>query len=141
MDPKQISKYFTWTEGLFLPSWSRLATEADGLTAINRTNLVIIFSKMDTIREYFNSPIHVHVAYRPLAYNALVGGAKNSAHIAGLAVDFDIAGVSCDDARQRILDARLLDSLGLRMEKNPGSSWVHLDAREILPGGNRYFQP
>lgn len=135
-----ISKYFTWKEATFLPRWNRTASEEE-LTAEVRNNLIVLFSKMDSIRAHFGKPIHVHVAYRPKVYNALVGGASNSSHLYGLAVDFHVNGMDCDAARKSILDAELLESLNLRMECNPGSNWVHIDAREVPHGGSRYFNP
>lgn len=135
-----ISKYFTWKEATFLPRWNRTASEEE-LPVDIRNNLIVLFTKMDVVREHFNLPINVHVAYRPKAYNALIGGAKNSSHMYGLAVDFSVQGLNCDAVRQSILDAGLLESLNMRMECNPGSNWVHIDIREVPHGGSRYFNP
>ena len=134
-----LSKHFSLKEALYLPSWNREATEADGLDDAVRANLKDLFSKLDSIREFFNKPIHVHVAFRPKAYNAQIGGAKNSAHLSGRAVDFHVQGIECDEARKMILDANMLEKLGLRMECLPGSAWIHLDTAEPKP--NRYFKP
>lgn len=135
-----ISKYFTWKEAIFLPRWNRMASDEE-LTPEVRNNLTVLFTKLDKVREHFGKPIKIHVAFRPKAYNALIGGARNSAHLYGLAVDFSIQGVDCDAARQSILGAGLLESLNMRMECLPGSNWVHLDIREVPHGGNRYFKP
>ena len=135
------SVHFSWQEALWLPTYGRMATEADGLDDTVRTQLNILFTQMDKVRDYFNSPINVHVAYRPTAYNALIGGAVDSAHIYGMACDFDIKGISCDDARDKIIVDNKLEEWSMRMEKRPGSGWIHLDIRELLPNGNRYFLP
>lgn len=136
-----ISKWFSWTEALFLSSWKRLANEEDGLNDEIKSNLTKLFEKMDKIREHFGKPITIHVAYRPKEYNVLVKGAKNSAHIYGMACDFHVKDMKCDDVRQNILDNKLLDTLELRMENLPGSSWIHLDLRSVPNGGNRFFNP
>jgi len=139
MDNKKISKYFTYKEALYLPKWGREANEEDGLTAIHRANLVVLFSKMDKIREFFDKPIIVHVAYRPEKYNTLIGGSKRSAHMEGKAVDFHIIGVSCDEARKKIIEANLLEDLDLRMEDIDGANWIHIDTAPVKY--KRFFKP
>ena len=135
----KISKWFSWSEATYLPQWKRLANEKDGLNDEIKANLTKLFAKMDQIREHFGKPINVHVAYRSPEYNKLVKGASKSAHLQGLACDFDVKGLSCDDVRKDILEHKLLDSLELRMEDLPNSTWVHLDL--MAPNPNRYFKP
>lgn len=134
-------KHFTWKEALYLPSWDRLANDQDGLDDEIFKNLMDLFHRMEKIRDFFQAPINVHVSFRPQAYNAQIGGAKNSAHMSGMAVDFDVVGISCDVAKTKIEDAGLLETLGMRMEDNPpGSNWIHLDIRVPGPQG-RIFSP
>jgi hypothetical protein len=148
----KLTRYFTVKEAIWLPRWNRLAEEADGLTHAVKCRLVTLLLLMDEVREFFGRPISVHVCYRPSKYNALVKGARSSAHLASVnrsgqplrddqmeaAIDFHVAGVDCDEARQRINDDGLLDRLGLRMEQMDGGNWVHLDNR--APGaGGRFF--
>jgi uncharacterized protein YcbK (DUF882 family) len=131
-------KHFTVKEALWLPSWNRAATAADGLTLAVEAQLDSLFHVMDTIREMLGSPISVHCAYRPLAYNKLVGGVPASAHLFGQACDFSVKGMTCDEVRAKLLP--YLDFLQIRMENLPGSCWVHIDTR--APGvGGRYFTP
>ena len=137
----KISNYFTFKEALYLPTWKRVAKKKDGLTSDILNNLKVLFGKMDLVREYFGAPVIVHVAYRPEEYNKLVGGAHNSSHVAGMACDFHVQGVSCDDARARILQDNKLEEWGMRMEDLPGSGWVHLDIRQPAPGRPRFFKP
>lgn len=135
----KVAKYFTVKEALFLPTWNRLANEEDGLNDKVKVSLIKTFAILDKVRELFNKPVIVHVAYRPAPYNALVKGAKRSAHIFGLAVDFHVAGISCDEAR-RILASKL-EEFKIRMEDLPGSSWVHIDTRVVYRGCPRLFKP
>jgi hypothetical protein len=146
-DPSsKISKYFTVGEATYLKRWNTHHVPSDE----EKANIVEHAKRMDEAREAVGRPFKVHVWIRPTSancpntpfhgknYNALVGGAKHSAHIVGKATDFD-AGQDCDDTRTT-LESKLED-IGLRMEKNPGSDWVHLDSAAVPPGGNRYFQP
>jgi hypothetical protein len=139
-DPKSmVSKYFSVHEALYLPTWARLATEDDGLTDEIKANLIILCQKMDIARDYFGRSINVHVTFRPLRYNKLIGGAPNSAHAVGKACDFDISGLTCDEARAKIMADDKLDEWNMRMEKRDGSDWIHLDCYPVLH--SRYFLP
>lgn len=137
-DPKShVSKHFTVKECIWLPQWNRLANASDGLDDTVKGNLIKLCTTMDKVRELIDRPFNVHCMYRPEAYNKLVGGAVKSAHKFGRGIDFHISRCSCDDGRA-ILEKHL-EKFGLRMEKNPGSNWIHLDDMEVLPGKNRYF--
>ena len=133
-----ISTYFLWKEALWLSTWNRLGEEKDGLSDSIRANLTILFNKMDKIRDLAGLPIVVHCAWRPKEYNTQIGGATNSAHIQGMACDFSARSMICDDLRKLILPH--LEKWNLRMEDNPGSNWVHIDYRQVGPGG-RFFKP
>lgn len=50
-------------------------------------NLNYSCSRMDEIREQYGKPIYVNSWYRCKELNAEVGGAENSKHLTGLAVD------------------------------------------------------
>jgi hypothetical protein len=137
----KVSKYFTVHEMIYLPTWKRMANESDGLNEDIKESLIKLGQKMDTVREYFDKPINVHVTYRPLEYNKAIGGALHSAHSDGAAMDFDIMGMTCDEVRKELVDRNLLETWAMRCEKAPGTNWVHLDYRALKPGGNRYFIP
>lgn len=134
----QISNWFSVKECLWLPKWRRFATESDGLNDEIKENLILLCSKMDHIRDFFNAPIMVHSCYRPEEYNKLVNGTKNSSHIYGQAMDFSIDGVDCNTARSLLLVS--LEALEMRMEDKTDSEWVHMDVRKPGPEG-LYFKP
>ena len=161
IDPTwMISRHFSFKEALYLPTWKRMAGPADGLTLDVLARLGwFLREKMDSVRDDYG-PLTVvpdHVCWRPRGYNALVGGAKNSAHMAlvdsmGLplkpgqmvaAIDFNVVGfeggAGCDKIRARLVPE--LEKRSLRMEQKPGSPWIHLDCAPLLPGHNRYFKP
>ena len=154
---EKISKYFTWGEALYLPSYNRMATEADGLTQEMLDQLKVTFTWMDKVREYFGKAIKVHIAWRSVQYHQDLYKEINakkrakgqpevrvptkSAHLDGFAVDFSVQGISCDEAKQRILDDNKLEEWNLRMEDNgKGAGWVHLDSKKPGPSG-RFFKP
>ena len=55
------------------------------------SDLVFVLEK---IRNHFSKPVYINSAYRNPAYNAMIGGAKNSMHMYGCAADIHIKGVS-----------------------------------------------
>jgi uncharacterized protein YcbK (DUF882 family) len=134
-------QYFTWKEALWLNRWNRAAIESDGFTDTVRRNLENTFRWMDKIRQWIDKPIKVHVAFRPTPYNKEVGGATQSAHLDGRAVDFSISGMTCDEFKRQADEDNKLEEFGLRMEDNGnGASWIHLDDK--TPGvSGRFFKP
>jgi uncharacterized protein YcbK (DUF882 family) len=138
----KVSRHFTVREMLYLPTWKRLANEADGLDATVKANLTRLAFAMDSVRDYFDKSINVHVTYRPLEYNKVIHGALHSQHSVGLAMDFDVAGMTCGDAIRQINKDGMLEKWSMRCENNgENPSWVHLDLKPVPPGGNRYFKP
>jgi len=93
---------------------------------------------IDGIREFFDAPVTCNDwiwggkmqfrGYRPLMCKV---GARNSYHKKGMAFDFDVKGLSAEEARKRILDDQdnhLLKNI-TRMEDRV--SWVHVDSGEL----------
>lgn len=116
------SKYFTWHEALYLPSWERHC-HADEVSPSILTNIVRQAQALDKVRDHFNASIIVHCWLRPMAYNKHIGGANNSAHLRGSATDFHMTGYTAQQVRQVLMgDPSIYPGAG---EK--GVSWVHLD--------------
>lgn len=143
-NPKEkISKYFTVGEALYLPQWKcyHIPSEAEKEAILRHAK------NMDRAREELGVPCVVHCWIRPKAlncpssphhgedYNALCKGAKASRHIFGDATDYHPVGMSCDDARAKLEPK--LEEFDMRMEKLPGSNWVHNDSGPVI--SNRYF--
>lgn len=143
-NPKdKISKYFTVGEALYLPQWKcyHLPSEEEKDTILRHAQ------NMDKVRQELGVPCVVHCWIRPSSlncpdsphhgedYNALVKGAKESRHIKGDATDYHPVGLSCDEARAK-LESKL-EEFGMRMEKAPGTNWVHNDSGPVV--SNRYF--
>ena len=134
----KITPHFTWKDALWLPSDNRMADISDGLDVTIMEQLKKTFQVMEKIRTVLGDrAITVHCALRPAAYNQKIGGAKNSAHLYGMAVDFHVSDLSCDEVRAKLLV--VLDTYKLRMENLFGSTWVHIDTKPTT--GPRFFKP
>jgi len=136
-NPKdKVSKYFTVKECLYLPAWSRMATEDDYKHPIILANLTDLCLRMDKVRAFFGFPVIVHCAYRPENYNLQVGGVPDSAHIQGQAMDFHVESVDCNLARDLLVSH--LEEFGLRLENKHDASWLHCDTAPVI--NERYFK-
>ncbi len=118
------SKYFTWHEALYLPSWNRHCNAGE----VNPTILGRIVQQaiaLDRVRDHFGAGIVVHCWLRPPAYNKAVKGASASAHLEGWATDFHISGLTAAQVRQALQrDPTIYPGAG-----EMKVSWVHLDLR------------
>lgn len=140
-----ISRHFTVREALWLPTWGRLAREADGLTDEIRDTLARFASRvMDPLRDLLGEII-VHCWYRPPTYNALIGGAPGSAHMClgtWAACDFHVENsgtiTGCAATRSTIMP--WLEPLQIRMEDIIGN-WIHVDSHPLIGGQARVFSP
>lgn len=143
----KISPNFTVHEALWLPSWGVYHTPNDQ----EKENILKMAAKMEQVREFLgDKSININCWIRPLSvncdnkrywgknYNRMVGGAEASAHINGNAVDFTVSSITCDEVRHLLQDQ--LELLNLRMEKKPGSLWVHV-GNDWEPRKTRYFIP
>lgn len=130
----RVTPNFTVKECLWLPRWNRLHTP----TKDEQDNLVRLCKLMEQIRTILgNRTLTIHCMIRPQEYNTLIGGAKKSAHLKGLACDFSIKGEDCDKIRQTLLSH--LVRLNCRMEDLPAANWVHVDLAPIMT--TRFFKP
>lgn len=142
-----ISRYFTVREALWLPAWKVLHIPSDA----EKAAIVEHAARMDLVRSFVSAPVRVHCWIRPAAlnnpasvhhgqdYNAAIGGAPKSEHRLGSATDYDVLGMECDEVRAALEPK--LEEFGLRMERRPGSDWVHNDSGPVPSGGNRFFWP
>lgn len=137
-------KHFTWHDSCYLPSWQIHHIPSD----VEQQNIIATALIMEKIREYLGLPINIHVWMRPILnnptskyngqdYNKLVGGAINSEHKVGNAVDFDVSTLTCDNVRAKLL-SKLIE-FNIRMENKFLSNWVHVDRG--IPHPNRFFIP
>jgi len=89
--------------------------------------------RLDSLRWKLNRPIHLNSAYRCDKHNSEVGGAKNSAHTKGLAVD-----IKCDNSQDRYQILKWAFALGF-MGIAPANSFVHVDDKKGNPRPNTWL--
>lgn len=102
VEPNQLIdgvKNFTWGE----------ATK--GLTRIPVTwkvtaNIIKVAKVLQELRntKFERRPVHINSWYRPPYINQQVGGARNSKHLEGHAVDFRVDGLSAREVQRLLAD-------------------------------------
>ena len=106
-------KYFTKDE---------LACQGTGECEMNEE----FMEKLITLREEYNNPIIITSGYRHLAHNQSIGGAKNSPHLFGRAVDIKIGGQNA----VKILELALkhgMTGIGIKQRGKYEARFIHID--------------
>ena len=82
--------------------------------------------KLVALRKEFNQPMYITSGYRDSAYNQVVGGGRNSAHLLGKAVD-----VACHGAKAykliKLAMKHGFTGIGIRQHGQHDKRFVHLD--------------
>ena len=82
-----LSPHFTLEEMLHSETAEKKKIE-NRINAVEVNNLMRLCTKvLEPLRDHFHQPIHINSGFRCQALNAAVGGAKNSYHTKGRAVD------------------------------------------------------
>jgi zinc D-Ala-D-Ala carboxypeptidase len=82
--------------------------------------------KLVTLREEFNKPIILTSAYRSPTYNIRIGGAENSPHVFGRAVDIQCLGSEAYEII-RLGIKHEMTGIGVAQRGNRVSRFIHLD--------------
>lgn len=95
----------------------------DGTDEIKIDRTVVGY--LQAARDRFKAPIYINSAYRTPAYNKKIGGASNSYHMQGRAVDHHAKG------KVALMElARFYESIGCRgIIVYPNSGFIHIDSR------------
>lgn len=84
---ENISKHITYKEGIVSATGTRLGIDNTPPPEILTTMKITAEKLFEPMREYFGQPIRIISFYRCPALNKAVGGAKNSSHMDGEAID------------------------------------------------------
>src|SRR4051794_40119984 len=86
-------------------------------------NLRVMCEKLEAVREFLGRPMIVSSGYRCPDLNAAIGGARNSAHMTGFAVDF-----ICPGFGSPIDVCRAIEQSGLQYDQviHEYGRWTHL---------------
>lgn len=99
--------------------------------------LILICECLEPIRLYINKPMIISSGYRNPRLNAhpLIGGATNSQHCTGQAVDFTIKGMTPKQIIEKI------KASGVQVDQciNERNCWVHLSYNKGK-NRNQYFE-
>lgn len=135
---------FYWKEALWVPKWKIHVYP----TNIQIKNIMQLAYPLQLIRGFLGRAIITISWLRPDVYNEQLKSiwgydtASESAHKTGEACDFYVKGYEgpggCDLVRRRLEPE--LSYFDIRLERNPGSNWVHIDVKQPGKTG-RYFIP
>jgi uncharacterized protein YcbK (DUF882 family) len=118
--PTYEGSFFTWNE------------LTDGMTRRPKSqeivnNLVELTKRVEKYRVQLGRPLKVTSGYRPPDVNAAVGGATNSQHLYGKAMDIYCPEID-ENTLYKLFDSDWVGGLGL-YDRN-GNGWVHVDTGE-----------
>ena len=119
-----LTKHFTLAEMTVSQTAARLGiSNAPDAAAI--ANLKRVCEALELVRALVGGPIIVSSGYRGPALNRAIGGSTSSAHMVGLAADFDRPGLTPKQVAQKIAASKIpFDQLILEYPDSGG--WVHL---------------
>ncbi|MFM1755006.1 MAG: hypothetical protein RLZZ236_1945 [Bacteroidota bacterium] len=98
-------------------------------------NMREVAKNLEVLREYLGKPININSGYRNPAYNAKIGGAKNSFHMKGMAADIHVKGLTplqIHTAIEELISQGKMKQGGLGLY----STFVHYD----IQGARRRWQ-
>lgn len=123
-----ITDHFSWEEATITQHRGFNNVIPD---PIIRSNVVRTANKLEKVRALLNNPLIIISFYRCPALNTAIGGAKNSDHMRGLAVDFvsPIYGSPLQICKSIIGSKELIGFKQLILEH----TWVHI-SWDPIPG-------
>ena len=136
-----ITNHFSFEEFTNIPYRDLPISVTDNITRL-------CLSYLEPLRLWYGEPIVINSGFRTASQNAKVGGAKNSYHCLGAAVD--IRCESMDDAIQKaawllnretqyIINSNLIAELIISQNQR-GSCWVHLAIRKNMSDKKRVIK-
>ena len=125
----RLSEHFTLDELTFSQEAARKGiSNVPGRDII--TNLTDLCIVLEEVRELLRCPLLISSGYRSPALNTAIGGAKNSAHMAGLAADFTAPAFGAPLAVAKAITA---SDLPFDQIIHEYGRWVHLGINGTNP--------
>lgn len=93
-------------------------------------NIKKLAVNLQVIRDELKKPITINSGYRSPKHNKNIGGAKNSYHLTGLAVDISVKDMTPKEVGkviEELMDHGKITKGGLKVY----SGWVHYDIRGV----------
>ncbi len=81
---------------------------------------------LQNVRDHFKRAVTITSAYRTVAHNNKIGGAKDSYHLLGMAADFVVSGIDAADV-QNYLESVMPGTGGIGKAKK----YTHVDTRAV----------
>lgn len=133
---ENISKHISYKEGIVSATGTRLGIDNTPPAEILEVMKVTAEKLFEPIREHFGQPIRIISFFRCAALNKAVGGAKNSSHIKGEAIDVQATtGFQNSDIFLYLKNGNLpFDQAIWEFGDGQNPDWVHISYRE---GNNR----
>ena len=102
-------------------------------------------AKLEKLSDIYGQKLTITSAYRTKAYNDRVGGAKNSLHLKGIAVDVVLANANTNQRLEFIKAAAAvgMKGIGTYFPSGSGGRFIHVDLagkRQWGPSGSRTSQ-
>ena len=85
--------------------------------------------QLQKLRDSFGYPLKINSGYRCIAHNLSIGGAKNSQHLVGKAVDISTTGMTGAQKHQLLT---LILRLGTFKGVGIASTFIHVDTRDAV---------
>ena len=96
-------------------------------------NIHKLANQLQVLRDHFDSPIIINIAYRPKWYELEKGRSGNSKHALGIAADFNVKGKTPKEVREAIEELILKGEM-LQGGLGKYNTFVHYDC---FNGGKR----
>lgn len=124
---KNISKYITYLEATTSQTATRKGINNTPTDAELINMQVVAVRIFDVVRDHFKTPLRVSSFYRCLKLNTAVGGAKNSQHKTGQAIDIQGTGNVSNKAIFEFIKNNLeFDQLIWEFGNETNPAWVHV---------------
>ena len=136
-----VSKNFYLDEFTYSPT--AIAGKIDNTPSFQQVENLrnVILKILQPVRDHFKRAVKIHSGFRSPKLNKAIGGATNSQHLNGEAVEFEIEGISNKLVGEWVADNLPFDQVILEFY-NPmegvNSGWIHVSLKRS--GINRSYR-